>query len=63
MFIATGPHPKDLAPLGAKFGSGRLPTPAKAVALLRSLGIGKKTAGYKHLAQNGAKLNDVLLHF
>jgi hypothetical protein len=35
------PTPKDLAPLGAKFGSGRLPAQAKAVGLLRSSGSEK----------------------
>jgi len=38
MFIATGSHPTDLAPLGAKSASGSLPMRAKAVALLRSEG-------------------------
>ena len=36
MFIATDGTPKDLAPLGAKSGSGRLPMQVKAVALLWS---------------------------
>jgi hypothetical protein len=54
------PTPKDLTPLGAKFGSGRLPTQAKAVALLRSFADQKRTAGYKHLAPNGTKLESLV---
>ena len=41
---------KDLAPLGAKPGSGTIGEQAKAIALLRSFGVKKGSPGYKHLA-------------
>jgi hypothetical protein len=42
--------PKDLAPLGAKLGSRTFGEASKAIALLRSFGVKKGLAGYKHLA-------------
>jgi hypothetical protein len=61
MFIATRLHQGSRS-LGAKTGCERLPMQLNAVALLRSAGTKKRTAGYKHLAPNGAKSNNVLLH-
>ena len=45
--------PKDLAPLGAKCGSGTFAGQAKAIALLRSFDVRKGAPGYKHLAPLG----------
>jgi hypothetical protein len=53
------PTLRGLAPLGAKPGCGRLPTHAKAVALLRSAGSKTRTASYKHLAPMGRRRNNV----
>jgi len=61
MFIEL-PAAKDLAPLGAKSASGRLPMRINAVSLLRSEGSKKDRPCYKHLAPNGAKSNNALLH-
>ena len=55
MFIATSRHPKDLAPLEAKPGSGTIDEQVKAVALPRSFGVKKGPPSYKHLAPDGAK--------
>ena len=67
MFIATSIHPGDLAPSGAKPGSGTIADAAKAIAVLRSLGVKKGQPRYKHLAPlrplSGEATNGGLLHF
>src|SRR5688500_16418196 len=45
----------DLAPSGAKPGSGTLAREVKAIALLLSFGGEKRPPGYKHLAPLGRR--------
>ena len=52
MFIARSAPPKDLAPLGAKPGSGTI-AEAKAIALLTELKSKERPPNYKHLAPMG----------
>jgi len=63
MFIGTRGTPKDLAPLGAKPGSGTFVESPKAIALLRSFEVMIRTPGYKHLALLGRSDNSVLVYF
>jgi len=55
--------PKDLAPPGAKSGTGTFALAQNAIALLRSFGVKIRTVSYKHLAPMGRTANNVLLHF
>src|ERR1700730_52262 len=62
MFIATSAHPKDLASLGAKPGSGTIAEAGKVDCALRSLEVKRGPPSYKHLAPMGRSDNDPL-HF
>jgi hypothetical protein len=54
---------KDLAPVGAKPGSGTTATQGKSGCAPTELRSKERTAGYKHLALWGEAANNVLLHF
>jgi len=55
MFIATNAHPKDLAPLGAKPGSGTIAKAGEGDCAPTELKSKERTASYKHLAPMGRR--------